>query len=219
MIHSFFSSQVRYKYLSLFSFYLIFTQWSTRTTESTIRLVLFYFIFYFIYIILFIHQLFIHFILLSSGLLDGIMWSVCISKPHRILCVSFSRTDSGLYLYHLARWSNFHVLRSSQWITLYTQSYLVLFSFCASRLHSFIMWLIVSFQSQHNLHLLFFCFLSIFVFTLLVLIAFFCADIKRDSISLSKLLFVGHLQMFSCEISFVCRLKYPYSNFSSYYYF
>ena len=36
------------------------------------------------------------------GLLAGIWWSVCITKSQMILYVSFSRKDSGLYLYHLS---------------------------------------------------------------------------------------------------------------------
>ena len=35
-----------------------------------------------------------------SGLLDGIKWFVCISKFQRILCTSFSMTDSCLCIYH-----------------------------------------------------------------------------------------------------------------------
>ena len=41
-----------------------------------------------------------------SGRLVRIRWSVCISKSQRVLCVSFSRTDSGLCIYHLFVWSN-----------------------------------------------------------------------------------------------------------------
>ena len=41
------------------------------------------------------------------GLLDKIRWSVCFSESQRILCDSFSRTDSSLCKYHLAVWSNF----------------------------------------------------------------------------------------------------------------
>ena len=39
----------------------------------------------------------------SSNLAEN-KWSVCISKFKRILCVSFSRTDSGLCIYHLFVW-------------------------------------------------------------------------------------------------------------------
>ena len=37
-------------------------------------------------------------IIIRSGRLAEIWWSVCISKSQRRLCVSFSRTDSGLYI-------------------------------------------------------------------------------------------------------------------------
>ena len=60
----------------------------------------------------------------------------CILKSHGSLCVSFSRTDSGLYIYHLFVWSNLNFLHSFQRITLPTQSCLVLHSFCANLLHS-----------------------------------------------------------------------------------
>ena len=60
----------------------------------------------------------------------------------------------------------------SQWITLPTPSYLVLYTFCANLLHSVIMWLIVSPLSPHNLHLLFYCVLSILALIWLVLMAF-----------------------------------------------
>ena len=65
------------------------------------------------------------------------------SKSHRSLCVSFSRTDSGLCIYHLFVWLNLNLLNNSLWITWPTQSCLVLFSFRSNLLHS-LMWLIVS---------------------------------------------------------------------------
>ena len=43
--------------------------------------------------------------------------------------------------------------------------------------------------------------------------ALFYAAIKRDSVSLFRFPFRSHVQVFSCEISPVCRLKYPYSCF------
>ena len=60
-------------------------------------------------------------------------------KYKRILCLSFSKTESGLCMYHLFVWSNFSFLHNSQWTTLFTQSCVVLYSFCASLLHSPIM--------------------------------------------------------------------------------
>ena len=144
-----------------------------------------------------------------SGLLDEIRWSVCISKSHWSLCVSFSRTVAGLCIYHLFVWSNLNFLHISQWITLAIQSCLILYSFSANLLHSLIMWLMVSSLSPHNLHFLFCCVLSIFSLIWLVLMALFWVAISRDSVSLLKFPFLGHAQIFSCEISFISRLKRP----------
>ena len=99
------------------------------------------------------------------------------SKSHRSLCVSFSKTDAGLCIYLLFVWSNFHFLHISQWITLPTQPYLVLYTFSANLLHSLIMWLMVSSPSLHNLLLLFCCVLSILALIWMVLTAF-CAAIS-----------------------------------------
>ena len=99
------------------------------------------------------------FLLISirSGLLAEIRWSVCMSKSYRSLRVSFSRTAVGFCIYHLFVWSNLNFLLISQWLTLPTQSCLVLYSFCANLLHLLVMWSIVSSLSPHNLHLLFCC--------------------------------------------------------------
>ena len=90
-------------------------------------------------------------VIIRSGLLDEIMWSDCMSKSYRSLCVSFSRTGAGLCIYHLLTWSNLNLLHISQWITLPTQLCLALYSFCANLLHSLIMWLMVSSLSPHSL--------------------------------------------------------------------
>ena len=97
-----------------------------------------------------------------SSLLDEIRWAVCISKCQKLLCVSFSTKDSGLYIFHLLIWWNFDLLHNSQWIPFPTQSRLVSYFFRASLMHSFIMWLTVSAMSLHNLHFLFSSVLSIF---------------------------------------------------------
>ena len=70
-----------------------------------------------------------------------------VSQNPRELSVSFSRTEYGLCINHLFVLSNFNFLHSSKWITFPTQSCLLWYSYCASLLHSLIMWLIVSFQS------------------------------------------------------------------------
>ena len=127
MFHGFFNSLARSRYLSFFSHSFSFILWSARIAKSTILQILFFSI-----------------IIIRSGLLAGIRWSVCMSKSHRNLCVSFSRTNAGLCIYHLFVWSNLSFLHISLWITMPTQSCLVLYSSGADLLHSFIMWLMVS---------------------------------------------------------------------------
>ena len=82
-------------------------------------------------------------IIIRSVFLAEIRWSVCLSKSHRSLCVLFSRKGAELCIYHLFVWSNLNFLHISQWITLLSQSCLVLYPFCANLLHSLIMWLMV----------------------------------------------------------------------------
>ena len=148
-------------------------------------------------------------IIIKSGLLAGIRWSVCILKSHRSLCESFSRTGAGLCIYYLLVWSNLNFLHISQWITLPTQSCLTLYSRYANLLHSLIIWLIVSPLLPHSLHLLFCCVLSILALIWFVLMALSCAAIRRDSASLLKFPFLSHVQVLSCEILFISRLKRP----------
>ena len=91
-------------------------------------------------------------IIIRSCLLAEIRWFVCMSKSQRSLCVSFSRTATGLCIYHLFVRSNFNFLHIFQLITLPTQSCLILYSFCANLLHLLIMRLMVSSLSPHSLH-------------------------------------------------------------------
>ena len=134
--------------------------WSARTAKSTILQVLFFLL-----------------IIIRSDLLAEIRWSVCISKSHRSLRVLFSKTGAGLCIYNLFVLSNLNFLHISQWITLTTQSCLVLYSFCANLLHSLIMWLMISSLSLHSLHLLFCCVLSFLALIWLVLMLLFCVII------------------------------------------
>ena len=150
MFHSFFNSLARSRYLSFFSHSFSYILWSAGTAK-------FFFVFF---------CAFIFVIIIRSGFLAEIWWSVCMSKSHRNLCVSFSRTGAGLCVYHLLVRSNLNFLHISQWITLPTQSCLVLYSFCANLLHSLIMWLVVSSLSPHNRHLLFCCVLSLLLLLL-----------------------------------------------------
>ena len=95
MFHNLFNSLASSSYLSFFSLSFSFILWSTGTAKPTIFQVLF---------------LFIIINIIRSGHLAEIRWSVFISKSHRNLCVSFSRTDAGLYICHLFVWSNFNFL-------------------------------------------------------------------------------------------------------------
>ena len=76
--HSFFSDLARSKHLLVFSLSFVFTWWFAGIAKSTRWQVLFSFISD-----------------TMTGLLFGIEWFVC----KRILCISFSRTYSGLWLY------------------------------------------------------------------------------------------------------------------------
>ena len=155
MFQSFFNSLARSRYLSFFSHSFSFILWSAETAKSTILQVLFFLLLL---------------IIIRSCILAEIKWSVCMSKSYKSLRVSFSRTDAGMCIYYLFVWSNLNFLHISQWIILPTQSYIVLYSFCANLLHSLIMWLVVSSLSPHNLHLQFCCILSILTLIWLVLI-------------------------------------------------
>ena len=44
--------------------------------------------------------------------------------------------------------------------------------------------------------------------------ALFCVAFRRDSVFLAQFPLLIHVQVFSCEISILCRLKCPYSCFS-----
>ena len=70
MFHSFFHSLARSTYLSFFSHSFSFILWSAGTAKSTILKVLFFLL-----------------IIIRSGLLAEMRWSVCMSKSHRSLCV------------------------------------------------------------------------------------------------------------------------------------
>ena len=174
MFHSFFSSLARSRYLSFFSLSFRFILWSADTAKLTISQILF----------------FILLIIIRSGLLAGIRWSVWMFKSHTSLCESFSRTGAGLCIYHLFVWSNWNFLHIPQLITLPTQSCLTLYSFSANLLYSLILWLIVSSLSPH---LLFCCVLAILALIWLILMVFSCAAIRRDSVSLIRFPFLSRV--------------------------
>ena len=81
----------------------------------------------------------------KSSLLPGIEWSVYSRKFQRILCVSFSRTGSGLCIHFQISISYTIPARSH-----FTFSC----SFCANLRHSLIVWLTVSSLLLHNRHLI-----------------------------------------------------------------
>ena len=172
MFHSFFNSLGRSSNLYFFSLSFNFTLWSARTSKSIIRQVLFFFI------------------IIRSSRLAEMRWSVCMLKSQGSLCVSYSRTDAGLCIYHLFVWSNSNFLHNSKWITLPTQSCLVLYFLCTNSLHSLNMWLIVSSLSPRNLHLLFCYVLSIIALIWLVLMALFYVAIRKDSVSIIRFPFI-----------------------------
>ena len=183
MFHSFFNSKAKSRYLSFFEHSFRLILWSAGTEKLTILQILFFLL-----------------IIIRSGLLAGIRWSVCMLKSHRSLWVSFSRTGVGLFIYHLLVWPNLNFLHISQWITLQTQSCLALDSFCANLLHSLIMWLIVSSLSPHRLYLLFCCVLSILALIWFIFMALSCAAIGRDSVSLLRFPFLSQIQVFWCKM-------------------
>ena len=88
MFHSFFNSLARLRYLSFFSHSFSFILWSARTAKSTIWQFLFFFLL----------------IIIRSGLLAEIWWSMFMIKSHRSLWVLFSRAGAGLCIYHLLVW-------------------------------------------------------------------------------------------------------------------
>ena len=142
---------------------------------------------------------FLFLIIIRSGLLAVIKWSVCMLRSYWNLLefsVSFSRPYAVLCIYHLFVWSYFNFLHNSQWITLPTQSCRVLHSFCANFLHLLITWLIISYLSPQNVYLLFCCVLSILDVIWIVLMWLFCPAIRKDSVSLWTFLFLSHNQFF-----------------------
>ena len=161
MFHSFFSSLARSRYFLSVLFCVQPGQQSRQFCK-------------FSFLLLFL------LIIIRSGLLAEISLFVWMSKSQRSFCVSFSRTDAWLSIYHLFVWLNFNFLHISQWITLPTQTCLVLYSFRANLLHSLIMWLIVLSLSPHNLYLLFCCILSLLALIWLLIIIIIIIIIKDD---------------------------------------
>ena len=56
-------------------------------------------------------------------------------------------------------------------------------------------------------------------FDMIGIMALFCIAIRRDSVSLLKLTFLSHVQVLSCVMLFISRLKCPWSCFPSHFCF
>ena len=111
MFHSVLSSLTRSKYLSLFSVFLNFhsmLRWDGKIHYTA-------------------GSLFLLRIITRFRFLTRIRWSVCLLKSLRILWMDFSS-----WVIYLVISPDFNFLYNSQWITLLTLSYLVLYSLFTS---------------------------------------------------------------------------------------
>ena len=111
MFHSFFCYLARPTYLSFFSLFFFSFALSSPGTAKWIFNRFFLFLFLWTFTI--------------SGHLLEIRW---------ILCVSISRTDTELSIYHLFVLSNLNSLQNFLLITFSTQSFLVLYTLCTNLL-------------------------------------------------------------------------------------
>ena len=85
MFLSLFNFLAMSRYLSFFSLSFSFILWWAGAAKSTILQILY----------------FLLLIIIRSGLLAAIRWSVCMSKSPRSLCVLFSKKGAGLCIYHI----------------------------------------------------------------------------------------------------------------------
>ena len=123
-----------------------------------------------------------------SDRLCSIVLSVWIGKPHKVLHISFSSTESGTSPYHLPFHSRWKFLNSSQWIFFATLPCLhhaklgQVLMFCATLSTCWLQ------NQQSGVSLV----LSMLYFTELVLIACSCAVQRRLSVSLFSSPFPNH---------------------------
>ena len=185
MFHSFFSSLAKSRYLFLFSLSFSFILWSAWTAG----------------------YLFFLLTMTRSDRLHEIRGSVCISKSQRILCVALSWGDCWFWMYHLFAWSNLNFLHIPtgspsplgrvKFYPLLSQIYCIRLSWDGSfRLYQHIIYIYSYIVTS-----------SIFAMTELVLLALFCATMRRDSVSLFRFFYLSQIQGFTREISLVCRLN------------
>ena len=155
MCHNFFSSLARSEYLSLFSFSLIFTQWSAGTAKSIIPQVLFIYVNY-------------HLVWFSCQ-----VYVICLylKIPENLVRLVFQNT---FWLVHIPFSSMVEFPFLAQFpVDHFPHSVVVCVIFpCSYLLHS-LTCKIISSLSPHNLHLIFRCRLSIFALTLLFLLVLF----------------------------------------------
>ena len=99
-------------------------------------------------------------IIIRSSRLAVIRRLVCMLKSHWSFWVSFSRTDTRLWIYHLFVWSNLNSYTIPSGSICPAQLYLVLYSICANLLHSIYMWL---FRLYHHITCIY-CFIASYLF-------------------------------------------------------
>ena len=170
----FFNSLAWSRYFSFYSLSFSFILWSAGTAKSTILQVLFLLL-----------------IIISSGLLAGIRWSVCISKSSTSLCVSFFGQLLGC-AYTIFSYGQIQFLAH---LPVDHIAHLVVFSLILL-LHSLIMWLMVLSLSPHNQHLLFCYILSILALIGLVFMALFGLVLAYIIFFLLRCPFLSHVQVF-----------------------
>ena len=153
-----------------------------------------------------------------SGILAEIRWSFVFQIPEKFVRLILSDRSWIVHI-PLVRVVKFKLLAQFLVDNLPTLSCLLLYSFCASFLHSLNMLLIVSSLLPHNLYLLFCCVLSILALIWLFLMALFFVAIRRDSVSLLRFPFLSNIHVFSWEMSLVSRIKRPVNCFSSHFCF
>ena len=148
--------------------------------------------------------------IIRSGRLVEIKWSVWMSKSQMSLCVIL---QTWCYFVHI----QFVRMAKHQFLAQFLgNNFTHLFSVLICCIHlcdwSFSL-------SAHYLHLLFCCILSILACIWLILIALFCAAIRRDFVSLLRFPFLSHVHVLSCEMLLISHLKRPYIWFYSHFCF
>ena len=94
------------------------------------------------------------------------------------------------------------------------------FNFFANFLHALIMWLTVWAQLPYNLLLLFFCVLSVFALSLLVLITLLKSSSERDFVPLFRFSLRSHVQQaISSATSLICHLIFLFFPLFGFFFF